>query len=97
MHDYLTYTTEKLYGRLAEIVTELVTIYSEIADMDADELRERARAYLESQASTVTGRQQDATINSVLPATEAILLRARRDALNEEKQFVLRLLDDRNS
>lgn len=97
MRDYLTLPTAQLFIRLSAIVGELVTIYTEIADLEADELRERARAYAESPESTVTGRSQAATIRAVLPASEAILLRARRDALNEEKTFILRLIDDRNS
>lgn len=92
MKQYLSYTIPELFHRVAIITEELITLIVEIADMEADEIRERAAALQVSSQPTVTGRQHDVYMRTVHPSSTAVELRAKRDALVEERNFIYKVI-----
>lgn len=92
MKQYLSYTIPELFHRLSDLTEELIMVYIEIADMEADEIRERALALQASTQPTVTGRQHDVYMRTSLPAATAVELRAKRDALIEERNFIFKVI-----
>lgn len=98
--NYLQYhaeTTDYLLGRLSEVVTELSNLYEELAMVEAGNIRDRARI-LQSCGETSSNARRDRVNMEVVegPAT-ALELAGTRDALVEEKWFIVRLLDSRRT
>lgn len=95
--DYHNLHTGDLVSRLSSVVTELANLLVEIADVEAGEVRERAAAMRGSQNQTSSGRRDSATMNVVEPTATRIELSAQKDALQEEKWLIVRILEARHN
>ncbi len=95
-HEYLSLDRDGLFAKLAECVTSLTTCLFELGYHEAEETRGRARAYQTTEGSA-NARYQEAAIHVAEDAAVIQELKAQRDVLLEEKQFILGLIDARYS
>lgn len=95
--DYHNLHTGDLVARLSLVCTDLANLYSEIALVEATEVRDRANAYLAASGTTSASRRDNATMTVVEPVATALELKAQRDALLEEKWLIVRILDTRRT
>lgn len=98
MHDFREYSitsTDDLLSRLSHISTELANLHEEIAMIEAQNVRDKANALQTSGETSSNGRRDRVNMTVVEGPATAIELAGRRDALTEEKWFIVRLLDSR--
>lgn len=98
MHNFAAYTdqsTSELFERLAEVTANLANLSEEIAMIEANTIRERAHAMQTSGETSSSGRRDRVSMTVVEGPATAIELAGQRDALVEEKFFIIRILDSR--
>jgi hypothetical protein len=91
--DYLSWSNEALYTRLADVTAELVSLHDEIAMAESQVLQEKSSAYTHSIAETDAARRREADAASVHIQDSVITMKGQRDALVEEKFFLIRLIE----
>ena len=98
MHNFAAYTgqnTSELFERLAEVTANLANLAEEIAMIEANNVRERAHVLQTSGETSSNGRRDRVNMSVVEGPATAIELAGQRDALVEEKFFIIRILDSR--
>lgn len=92
--DYPSASKLAIVLRLADIVQELVGLYDELAVSKVSEHRAKMEAWAESNDSTATGRVQYASYKATSSTLSVIEIESRIRALDEEKWFIQRLIDN---
>ncbi len=90
---YLSEPTEKLLIRYVEIAEEIAGRAEELGAILAEEKRARAQGFHTSESSSVAGQERDASLAAVEDTAEYLKRRGELEALREEKDVLIRLLD----
>ena len=92
---YPSLSGNELLTRLSYVVTELIDLHDEIGMIEAQEVRDKATVMQQSGETSSSGRHDRVNMTVVEPVATGIELRARREALVEEKFFIIRILETR--
>lgn len=90
---YLSEPKEKLWVRYVELTEDIAGRCEEIGAILAEEKRSRAQGYHNSESSSVSGQERDASLNATDDTAEYLRRRGELDALKEERDLIGRLLD----
>ncbi len=90
---YLSETRDELLPRYVELSEEIAGREEELGVILSEEKRSRASGFHNSESTTVTGQERDASLAAVEDTAEYLKRRGELAALREEKEVVVRLLD----
>lgn len=93
LRTYLSATSEWLFTRLATVTNDLVAKNRELGFIEAQFIRTKHDAYYQSVEHTHVGRERDADAATLEFRVAIAEGKAEVAALNDEKFFILRLLD----
>lgn len=93
---YLSESPDKLWVRFVELSEEIAGRIEELGIIQAEEKRSRAMGYHESESTTVTGQERDASLRATEDLAEYFKRRGELEALREE-QTVVRMLLERDA
>lgn len=90
---YLTWPPEDLYARLGEVTTFLATKIRELGFVEVQNLRTDHDAYHQSQEPTHAAAKRAADYSTIELRIAIAELKSEVAALQEEKFFIVRLID----
>jgi chromosome segregation ATPase len=90
---YLTDDRDKLEARYVELSEESASRAEELGMLQAEEKRTRARAWRESEFTSVSGRDAEASVEASDVSAEYLKLRSELEALREERDLLRWRLD----
>lgn len=90
---YISYTYPQLLTRLGEVVAELIQLNDEYFRMKGDEVRAKAESWINSMEETIKGRERDVELATYNVTASVFECRSSIEAVTEEKQFLLILLN----
>lgn len=82
-----------LIDRLAFVAGRLADLCVEIAEVEITEHKEKTEAYARSEYSQVTDRRNSANYQALHVTTETIKLKGEKAQLEEEKDFLVGLIN----
>lgn len=94
IREYPKLTKIRLVYRLADLVQELVGLYDEFAHVKVTEHSLKMQGWAQSQSTNVTGRRADSDYQAQTATLAVIEMECRIKALEEEKWFLQRCLDN---
>lgn len=95
--NYIVETDHYLFVRLGVVIQEMIELNGELAMMEADAVRERARVLQTTDATSSAQRRDRVNMEVVEPVATALELRGALAALHEEKWYIIRILDSRRN
>ena len=98
MHDFRTYEAAAdsiLLERLGSVVTDVANLHEELAMIEADNIREKARVLQTCGETSSNGRRDRVNMGVVEGPATATTLAGELAALIEEKWYIVRILDSR--
>ncbi len=91
---YLSEPHEKLLVRFTELCEEIAGREEELGMILSEEKRNRARGFHDSESTSVSGQERDATLAATEDSAEFFKRKGELLALREEKEVLIRLLDE---
>ncbi len=91
---YLKETRDALLPRFVELCEDIAGRSSELGFLLSEEKKARASGFHQSEATTVSGQERDASLATVDISTDIVRLRGELEALKEERDLIRFLLDD---
>ena len=90
---YLKETRDELAPRFVELCEDIAGRSSELGFLLSEEKKARAAGFHESESTTVSGQERDASLATVDISTDIVRLRGELEALKEERDLLRWLLD----
>ncbi len=90
---YLSEPPEKLLVRFVELCEEIAGREEELGMILSEEKRSRAAGFHNSESTTVTGQERDASLAAVEDTAEYLKGRGALAAMREEKEVLLLILE----
>jgi hypothetical protein len=90
---YLAAPRPQKLASLTAVMQNIAVLTREIGDLEADYIRAKAGSLAASDQGSASARNQRAFVDTAMMDATLIGLRAQKEALQEEKWFLIRLLD----
>ncbi len=90
---YLKETRDALAPRFVELCEDIAGRYQELGFLQSEEKRSRAQGYHQSESTTVSGQERDASLATVEISADVVKLRGELEALKEERDLLRWILD----
>lgn len=94
---YLTWDTENLIRRLAEVAQALSQLHEEMGSVRAQEKQAKVQGFSRAQGESVTARVHYADANAVTATTEVFSIDAQIKGLLEEQGLIRLVLENRDA
>lgn len=81
-----------LIERLADVTTQLASLTEAWWTMQADEVRTKAEAFIDSTAESIAGKERDVNLATYHISASVLETRGQVDALKEERNYLVLLI-----